>query len=268
MSSFIKTDDHITFSTTGADVVTVPATHPNFNRIVKFVKAGLWNQAMEISQPARMIESHGDGKIRVDNGVVYYGNIPLHNTLTNRIVRMFEEGFDVDPMLRFLENLMQNPSKNAILELYDFLAYGQLPITSDGHFLAYKRVNNNYTDVRTGRFNNAPGALVEEDRSKVCDDKTRTCARGLHFCSYEYLSHYPGERIVVLKINPRDVVSIPVDYNNTKGRCCRYRVLRDLSEMGDMHRSVYVGAVKQVAGKQYSGEDQSADNSSDQKLLT
>ena len=34
--------------------------------------------------------------------------------------------------------------------------------------------------------------------------------------------------MVILKINPRDVVSIPTDYNNTKGRTCRYEVVGEV----------------------------------------
>lgn len=35
---------------------------------------------------------------------------------------------------------------------------------------------------------------------------------------------------MVLKINPQDVVSIPTDYNNTKGRCCKYTVVGELEQ--------------------------------------
>jgi hypothetical protein len=30
---------------------------------------------------------------------------------------------------------------------------------------------------------------------------------------------------MIVKINPADVVAIPTDYNNQKGRCCRYEVV-------------------------------------------
>ena len=30
---------------------------------------------------------------------------------------------------------------------------------------------------------------------------------------------------MLVKVDPADVVSIPVDYNNTKMRCCRYEVI-------------------------------------------
>ena len=33
---------------------------------------------------------------------------------------------------------------------------------------------------------------------------------------------------MILKINPRDVVSIPTDYNDSKGRCCRYEVIGEV----------------------------------------
>ena len=33
---------------------------------------------------------------------------------------------------------------------------------------------------------------------------------------------------MILKINPADVVSIPTDYNASKGRACRYEVIGEL----------------------------------------
>ena len=70
--------------------------------------------------------------------------------------------------------------------------------------------------------------VVTMERNAVDDDKDRTCSSGLHFCSKDYLGHFGGERIMILKINPRDVVSIPSDYNDSKGRACRYEVIGEL----------------------------------------
>ena len=68
-------------------------------------------------------------------------------------------------------------------------------------------------------------------RHKVDDRSENTCSHGLHFCSQSYLPHYAGGtgRILLLKIDPADVVSIPTDYNNAKGRACKYWVEADLS---------------------------------------
>jgi hypothetical protein len=123
---------------------------------------------------------------------------------------------------------MENPSFRAVSELYDFLEASQLPITEDGCFLAYKRIRSDYTDVHSGSFDNSIGQVVSMPRNEVDEDKDRTCSAGLHFCSRAYLPHFCGDRIVVLKINPADVVAIPSDYNNAKGRACRYEVIQEL----------------------------------------
>jgi hypothetical protein len=34
----------------------------------------------------------------------------------------------------------------------------------------------------------------------------------------------------LIKINPADVVSIPSDYNNAKGRCCKYVVVGEIQD--------------------------------------
>jgi hypothetical protein len=145
---------------------------------------------------------------------------------------MYQEGFPVEPMVNFMENLMSNPSKRAVEELYAFLEKGNLPITADGCFLAYKKVRNDYLDIHSGTMDNSVGKTVEMERNEVDDDKDRTCSTGLHFCSLDYLNHFGSQdsRTVVLKINPRDVVSIPADYHSTKGRACRYEVIDEINK--------------------------------------
>jgi hypothetical protein len=145
------------------------------------------------------------------------------------MITMLQEGFPIEPMVNFMENLYQNPSKRSVDELYNFLEKSQLPITPDGHFLAYKKVRANYMDCHTGTMDNSVGKIVEMERNEVDDNKDRTCSAGLHFCSLGYLGHFGGERIMIVKINPRDVVSIPSDYNDTKGRACRYEVIGELN---------------------------------------
>jgi len=143
-------------------------------------------------------------------------------------VQMLQDGFPVDPLVAFMENMMTNPSFRAVNELYGFLEKNRLPITPDGHFLAYKRVRENYTDCHTGTMDNSVGKIVEMERNKVDDNQNNTCSSGLHFCSENYLKSFGGDRTMIVKINPRDVVSIPTDYNNAKGRACRYEVVGEV----------------------------------------
>jgi hypothetical protein len=70
-------------------------------------------------------------------------------------------------------------------------------------------------------------------RNAVDEDKERTCSYGLHFCSIQYLPSFTdsdGGKTMIVKINPKDVVAIPADYNNTKGRACKYEVVAEYKD--------------------------------------
>ncbi len=169
--------------------------------------------------------------IKIINGEVLFNNRVLHNSLTSRIVAMAKEGFNIGHMVRFLENLMLNPSYKAVNELYNFLESGSIPITENGTFLAYKKIKNDWTDIHTGTIDNSIGATPKMPRNMVNEDSNQTCSSGLHVCSYDYLPNFGSSgnnRVIICEINPRDVVSIPTDYQNTKMRCCAYTVIGEV----------------------------------------
>lgn len=226
---FTVTPTSIMMMVKGKTYTITQDSHPNYTKIREALKNKEYDVAKDLVDVAVSINNFGQGQITVQNGSIYYAGQPLHNALTSRVLQQMNEGFDVQPMLTFLENLMQNPSKRAVDELYGFLEQNSLPITEDGHFVAYKRVRDDFKDFYTGKMDNSVGAEVSMSRNQVDDDKDRTCSQGLHFCSLEYLPHYHSNqgRIVIVKINPADVVSIPSDYNNAKGRACRYVVIEE-----------------------------------------
>ena len=215
--------------TTDESILTIPSSHVSYGAAKASIQIGNYDHAMHIADAATTINEFGKGQVYVQGGVVYYDGHELHNGMTTRISRMISEGYDVAPMVAFLENLMSNTSGRAVNELYRFLECNNLPITPDGYFLAYKNVSEDFTDRHTRTFDNSIGATCEMPRNEVMDDPNRTCSAGLHFCSMEYLTSMWGTRghTMVVKINPADVVSIPVDYNNSKGRCCKYEVIAE-----------------------------------------
>lgn len=232
--NYIIRDDSLTVFI-NSQMFTVDNSHPNYNKIREMLKqyshdkVDVSQEIMELYDIKKNIEEYGDGVISIEDGVVYANGMSLDNSLTKRMIRMMNEGFNVEPLKNFLSNLVKNPSNRSVQELYDFLDQNDLPITSDGHFLAYKSVTSDYKDRHTRKLDNSVGSIVTMPRNLVDDQKDRTCSTGLHFCSLGYLDffHNSQSRIVVLKINPADVVSIPIDYNNSKGRCCRYEVVDD-----------------------------------------
>lgn len=234
---FIKTSNSMSLTLKGR-AYSLSAEDEHFEKAVEMVKAGATEDEMldfiekEVNRIKSALKVLDGTDVAVSDGIVTFKGDPMHNTLTKKMLQMLEEGFDLGPMGRFMQNLMQNPSKRAVDELYGFLEKGELPITPDGHFLAYKAVRRDFKDIHSGTFDNSVGKICEMPRNKVDDDKNRTCSSGLHFCSVEYLKHFANRdgHVMIIKINPADVVSIPADYNDTKGRCAKYQVIGEYKD--------------------------------------
>jgi hypothetical protein len=116
-------------------------------------------------------------------------------------------------------------------ELFLFLEANEVPLTERGTFIAYKRVRGDFKDIYTGTFDNSPGNVVEMSRQEVDPDANKTCSVGLHVANFSYAhQHYASKDastdvILEVEVDPSDVVSVPVDYSNSKMRVSKYRVL-------------------------------------------
>lgn len=222
---------------------TVTESHINYNELKAAIIAQDWESVPNLVTPLKALQKYVKGHFECEDGVITEGGAEVHNALTARILSMYQEGFSVDPMLAFYKNIKSNPSEESAAELYEFLEKNSLPITEDGCFVAYKRVRENYTDVHSGIFDNSIGRVVSMERKGVDANRNNECSNGLHFCSHTYLAHFPGARIVVVKINPADVVSIPRDYNNAKGRACKYEVIGEVTDTSEKEDTLSKSAV-------------------------
>jgi len=227
-AQFIVTGNSITVLINNRPEI-IDNTHPNFKAVENALKTGASEKAiLELMNVSIAVQNFGEGKVTVKDGQIMYLGEVVHSALATRIISLMEQGFDISPFTRFMENLFDNPSNRAVNETYGFLEACNLPITEDGCFLAYKKVKDNYNDCYTNTINNAIGETPEVPRNKVDEDSNRTCSYGLHVASYSYMAHYPGERIMICKVNPGDVVAVPSDYNNAKMRVCKYEVINEV----------------------------------------
>lgn len=239
---FIATPNSITFTDSKGKTFTLSSSHENFQDALVILKKisntedklPLISELENLIAPVKKIADSSE-HIKVVNGVVFYKNNPINNIVTERIVWGIKEGFNMNPYIMFLENLMQNPSYRSVNQLYNFIETHKMGITDDGYILGYKRVNEDFSDIYTGKIDNSPGKYITMDRNLVSDDPDLTCHVGLHFCAFSYLPSFgvsTGNRTVIVKVNPKDIVCIPKDYNAAKARCCAYWVL---SEYLDKH---------------------------------
>ena len=258
-------EDNITVLIAGS-MNKIPKSHAGFAALAKHLRTEEHDADLILTllDKRQAIARLTAGKVKVVGNTVYYNGSPTpRDTLSMKMVEMLENGFSAKPLAQFLDNVMLNPDERSREHVYDFIERWNAPLTEDGCFIAFKGVRENYTDVYTGNFDNSPGKVVEQDRA-ICDpDPSRTCSSGLHVCASYYLDTFWGnQKVIAVKVNPRDVVAVPTDYKYSKMRVCRYEVLGDIED--ERHRdSVEASSVVTVSndrvGEQkgdYAGTDE------------
>jgi hypothetical protein len=218
----------------------------SFDRAILALKNQNWDDLYSAMRPVKAFASKVNG-ITVDKNGVYWNGEPVANAVATRIMDFALAGLDHAPLCKFLEKLMLNPSMRAVKELYTFLEHQNLPITDNGNILAYKGVQNDWYSItsgtaklikgnaQNGKIFNGVGQEIEMARHDVDDDKDRGCSYGLHAGTMGYATGFGrGGRVVIVEINPKDVVSIPTDCSFQKLRTCAYKVV-----------GVYEGALDQ-----------------------
>ena len=224
---YILTDNSLTAILAGVPH-TIQNSHENWTTIIEAVKSDATEQELlDLIDTATAVSNWSEGEVEVENGHVYFNGEVVHGTIVDKILSFIKEGISPTPLVRFLENLMQNPSRRSVSELYSFLEHGNMPITPDGHFLGYKSVNSDWMDHYSGKFRNKVGDVLQMPRNSVCDDANLGCSYGFHVGSLEYATNFGSSdrKVVIVKVNPADVVSVPHDCDFQKMRTSRYEVV-------------------------------------------
>jgi hypothetical protein len=235
-------------------VLPVSSDHPRYSQIVASLIEGADESTItKLVNPAQAAY----GKLtRLSERVTRKGNTlffdgdALGNALAKHIVRIMDEAVESGDesaeedswkaYVNFLEKLQTNPSKKSKKHLYTFIEAHGITIHPDGDILLYKGTQADGKSksagygivdgvvIEHGYLPNAVGSVVEIPRSMVDDDRERACSTGLHAGTYSYANSFgAGGKLFMVKINPRDVVSVPSDAQDQKVRVARYEVLEE-----------------------------------------
>jgi len=225
--------------------ISVEKTDKRYPKIVKVFELPSSEQedaVLKVLEPAEVsVKSiHGQNGFEVVDEDIFYKGEKLPNAFATKIKSIIRDGLPLEHFEKFWENLKENPSANSINELIDFLSNKELPITDDGFFIAYKGVDHGYYSIHgnldtkvltgnvdaSGRIYNAVGEYISVARNQVDDDRNKHCSFGLHCGALGYSQSF-GSKTVVVKVNPKDVVSVPTDCSFMKCRVCAYEVVSE-----------------------------------------
>ena len=247
------------------DTATVPESHPRFEELLNLVLSGAEDEEVsdlvDVMLAVTKRVAQLSERVSIKGRTVLFDGDPIHGELSEVLYELFEAGNpeSMRPVVNFLEKASTNPSGKSVDELYRWITKGDLIIHEDGDFLAYKGCRVGVDGVRTsihesgtafvngeeitGYIPNPDGAVITMPRSDVDDNTHEACSTGLHAGTHAYaqkfLSWHSGpQEMLLVKINPRDVVSVPTDDLDQKLRTCRY-VVQEVVE-GRRSSRVYI----------------------------
>jgi len=228
MIPYILTEKSLTVVIDGK-AHTMNLDHPSWEVAKQALKDSDWEKLERQFDVASAVEDYFDSAagVEIKDGGVFFQGESVHNYCVDKILEFMRQGLPYEPLVKFFGKLMENPSRRATDELYSFLEHKNMPLTPDGNFLAYKGVNNDFTDFYSRKFDNSVGNTLSMVRNGVCDDANQGCSAGFHAGSYEYAKGYAsnGGNLMIVEIDPADVVSVPHCSDCQKLRTAKYKVV-------------------------------------------
>ena len=228
MIPYILTEQSLTVVVEGK-AHTMQSNHPSFERAKEALKNEEWDRLANLFDVSKAVEDYldQDAEIEVKDGAVYFQGEVVHGMVVDKILDFMRKNLPYQPLVKFLGKLMDNPSSRAVDELYTFLEHKNMPVTPEGNFLAYKGVTSDFKDCYSNTFDNRVGSVLEMRRNGVCDDANIGCSNGFHAGSYDYAKGYAnnGGNLMIVEIDPADVVSVPKDCSCQKLRTSKYKVV-------------------------------------------
>lgn len=236
----------------GGDAITIQSETDRllFEEFKELIKSGNMTTLIErLLSVKERIEKYTNKTFYIKSGKLFLkgDDVEIPELLAKKLLEMEATDADFMPLVRFWKKLKSNPSTASVEQLYGFIEANNIPLTEMGDIVTEKGVNQKVgapagelVDTYTKRVDNSLGMEVTMDRSKVDEDPNRTCSHGLHVGAPDYVrKHYSTNLIVECVVNPRDVVAVPTDYNNTKMRVCRYVVVGYSPKVQPKYKPVY-----------------------------
>ena len=200
-----------------------------FNMIVKQEVNELQKRFFEFKEE---LEKYTQGNFYFNGNKLFLkgDSEEIPGLLAKKLTEAKDAGADFMPLIRFWKKLKQNPDERIKTQLYGFMTHNNIPITELGDVICEKGVdeleNGKLVDCYTKTIDNTIGMVVRIPRDKVDADPNKTCSHGLHVGAPDYVRNiWSSGLIVEVLVDPKDFVSIPIDYNNTKARVCKYKVI-------------------------------------------
>ena len=228
------------------NLISVDSSNKDFELIKAFVLADDFEKAAAIyNKDYSVIFAQQLKEIQVKHDGFYVGDIKIDdNNLKRKINEMLNLGCSEAPIVKFIKKLYDNPNKRSRETFYNYVKQYDITVDQDGDVILYKGVCDDYYDKHSHTILNKPGCIVSMPREEVDHDPDSPCSTGLHAGTIEYATDW-GERVVAVKVDPKDVCCVPYDESFQKVRVCKYIVLAEIEDRLSVEVKTKIEKVKE-----------------------
>lgn len=242
------------------DILEIP------NSDIEKIECKLYELMSPVARVKREISSsfYLSNNMTIQRGILKFGDFVLEETLSNHMLSLLNENnTPKDEKLwksyvTFLDNLHQNVNEDIRTQLFRWMDYENragngFGITEDGCIVGYKGCQGTILEPMssfsgtaivdgveiTGKIPNKVGSVVSMPRSAVQYDPEVGCSTGLHVGTRDYAVNW-APILLLVKVNPRDIVSVPYECDSQKIRVCEYTVLK-VTDASEEHQRFHPG---------------------------
>lgn len=237
MYTSLITPNVVTVNFDDGTTKSLPAGSGRWDKLVAAVRANAPDdEVLALIDGKRYIRAWSCGEFAIDKNKVTWvarPDYPVPAVLCAKLLDFAEKGYPAEAFVLFLKRLLSNPSCRSIETFFGFIENQGLTIDAEGYVIGYKGVNMELRDCHTGTVDNSPGQHPKMDRSLVDDDPRHECSVGFHFGGWDY-AHTFGPRMVLVRVNPADLVCVPYDCSQGKVRVSEYTVLKEVTPESKM----------------------------------
>lgn len=237
---WMRTGNKLTVILPNGQPKTTVEGNGNYEAVLTAIRERNWEVIPDLLDPKAAIYNFSDGIFEVIDNIVHVEGKPVPEGLSKKIIGFAKEGLPYKPLLNFWKKLNNNPSFHIKNSLFEFLEINEYPITEDGDIIAYKGIKEDWTDCHTGKILNTIGKTISMPRNEVNDNPEQACSQGLHVGNYTFSLDYGlNGHMIMVSVNPENVVSMPNAYEFTKMRVCEYTVISEVKQekKGNLYRA-------------------------------
>lgn len=195
-----------------------------------------------VAKLTEFFKSIGVDVSEADDITIHGEHLPDDSNLHGLILGMaLHEDSSFDSKRNFLDKLMNSHfSIEQVSQICNFMLRGNqsensintFEINEAGNFILYRgaRVEGSgvVVDYHTGKVPQIVGAYYEMELKHVDKNPNQTCSHGLHISTEKYARGFIRNDNGILfkvEVDPRDIISVPTDYNFEKIRATKYKIL-------------------------------------------